>query len=82
MGEDQAQKVVLAVALVGGAVVCWENLKATGKLLPPFKTVTAGVLIIAGLAVGASVAPQLVGPLAILVGLAVVMSRIPSNRKG
>lgn len=81
MSEATAQKAVFATLVVSGAVVVWDNIKKTGKALPPGKTLVAFVMLAAALAIGAGVAPSIVGPFAILVGLAVVVSRIGGKKK-
>lgn len=77
MSESDAQKVVLAVVVVTGAVVAWDNVKKTGKASGGGgKQLVSFSLLAGALAVGASVAPGIAGPFAVLVGLAVVISRI------
>jgi uncharacterized membrane protein (UPF0182 family) len=76
MGEQEAQKAVLAVIVVTTAIVLWDSIKKTGRALPPFKSVVALSLLAAVLMLGASIAPALAGPFALLVGLAVVVTRI------
>lgn len=80
MSESSAQSAVLGVIIVAGAVVVWDNIKRTGKATPSGKSLVAFTILAAGLAVGAKAAPGLVGPLAILIGLAVVVSRV--GKKG
>lgn len=76
MGEAAAQRTVLAVVLVGGAVVVWDNIKRTGKASPGGKQLVAFTILAAGLAIGASVAPQFAGPLAVLILLGLVISKV------
>ena len=76
MSEATAQKTVLAVALVGGAVVVWDNIKKTGKASPGGKQLVAFAILAAGLAVGASLVPSIAGPLALLIGLGIVISKV------
>lgn len=76
-----AQKTVLGVVLVVGAIVVWDNIKKTGKASPGGKQLVAFTILAAGLAIGAGVAPQIVGPLALLIGLAVAVSRIGGTSK-
>ncbi len=76
MNEAQAQKAVLGVILVSGAVVIWDNIKRNGKAIPSGKSLVSFTILAAGLAIGAGVAPSLVGPFAILIGLAIVVSRV------
>lgn len=76
MTEASAQKAVLAVILVTAAVVAWDNIKKTGKATPTGKGLVAFVILAAGLSIGAGVAPSIVGPFAVLVGLAIVVSRV------
>lgn len=76
MNEAQAQKAVLGVILVSGAVVIWDNIKRNGKAIPSGKSLVAFTILAAGLAIGAGVAPSIVGPFAVLIGLAIVASRV------
>lgn len=76
MSESSAQSTVLGVLLVTGAVIGWSNIKTTGKATPSGKALVSFVILAAGLAVGAKAAPSIVGPFALLLGLAVVVSRI------
>ncbi len=76
MSEASAQKAVLASVLVAGAVVAWDSIKKTGKASPGAKPLVAFAILAAGLAVGASVAPQAAGPLAILIALGIIISRV------
>lgn len=76
MDQASAQRTVLAVVVVAGAVVAWDNIKHKGKASPSGKQLVSFAILAGGLAVGASVAPSIVGPLAILIGLAVVISRV------
>ena len=81
MNEAQAQKTVLGVLLVSGAVIVWGNLKGSGgtRVLPATdwgKWLVGFLILAAALSIGASAAPELFGPLALLIGLAVVMSRV------
>jgi len=82
MSEAQAQKAVLGVVLVAGAVVVWDSIKKTGRATPPGKSLVSFAILAAGLAIGAGIAPSIVGPFAILIGLAIVVSRIGNNGKG
>jgi hypothetical protein len=43
------------------------------------KTLVALVLLAAGLAVGVEILPEIVGPLALLMGMAIVISRVPTG---
>lgn len=76
MNQTQAQQTVLAVLLVVGGVVVWDSIKKTGKATPPFKSLVALSLLGAVLAIGAGTVPEVAGPFALLVGLAVVVSRV------
>ena len=76
MSEASAQKAVLAVIIATAAVVTWDNIKKTGKATPTGKGLVAFTILAAGLSIGAGVAPSIVGPFAILIGLAIVVSRI------
>ena len=80
MSEASAQRAVLGVVLVTGAVVVWDNIKKTGKATPTGKGLVAFTVLAAGLAVGAGIAPQVVGPFAILVGIAIVLSRVGTKK--
>lgn len=79
MSDYQARRIVIAVALVVTAVVFWENLVNTGNLIPPAKTVVTMLVLITGLSIGASLAPEVFGPLTLLVGTAIAISRVPTN---
>lgn len=81
MSELGAQKAVLGTFFVVGAVVVYSNLKGTGSPVPPFRTIVALVTLAAGLAIGAGIAPELFGPLTVLIGLAVVLSRVGQPSK-
>jgi hypothetical protein len=76
MGQAQAQQTVLAVLLVTGGVVVWDSIKRTGKAVPPFKALVALTILGAFLAIGAGTVPEIAGPFALLVGLAIVISRV------
>ncbi len=80
MNEAAAQRTVLAVVIVGGAVVVWDNIKKTGKASPGGKQLVAFTILAAGLALFAGVAPQIGGPLALLIGLAIVVSRVGGKK--
>lgn len=81
MSPQAAQQTVLAVVLVTGAVIAWDNIKRTGKASPGGRQLVAYSILAAGLAVLAGVAPQLGGPLALLIGLGVVVSRVGVVKK-
>lgn len=81
MSDAAAQRTVLAVVLVTGAVVAWDNIKRTGKASPGGKQLVAFAILAAGLALLAGVAPRIGGPLALLIGLAVVVSRVGGAKK-
>ncbi len=81
MTEAGAQRAVLGMLLVVSAVVAWDNIKHTGKAAPTGKALVAFVILAAGLAVGAGLAPGIVGPLALLIGLAIVISRSANWKK-
>lgn len=76
MTEAGAQRAVLGMLLVVSAVVAWDNIKKTGKAAPTGKNLVSFVVLAAILAVGAGMAPSLFGPLALLIGLGVVISRV------
>lgn len=82
MTEAGAQKAVLATLLVTAAVVAWDNIKATGKATPSGKSLVSFVVLAAGLAIGAGLAPSIVGPLALLIGLSIVVSRSGNWKAG
>lgn len=82
MGEATAQQIVLAVVLVGGAVVVWDSIKHTGKASPGAKQLVAFSILAAGLAIGAGVAPSIFGPLALLIGLSVVIAKVSPGSAG
>ena len=81
MSEATAQKVVLATVLVGGAVIVWGNIKKTGKASPGGKQLVALAIVAAGLAIGAGVAPQIAGPLALLILLGLVVTHVGGVKK-
>jgi hypothetical protein len=74
--EAGAQRAVLGMLLVVSAVVAWDNIKKTGKATPTGKSLVSLVVLAAILAVGAGMAPSLFGPLALLIGLGVVISKV------
>ncbi len=76
MSPQTAQQTVLAVVLVGGAVVIWDNIKKTGKASPGGKQLVSFAILAAGLAILAGVSPTVGGYLALLIGLAIVVSRV------
>lgn len=77
MGEQAANKTVLAVVLIGGAVVAWDNIKKTGKASGAGgKQLVAYTILAAGLFILAGVAPSIGGPLALLIGLGIVASKV------
>ena len=80
MDQAAAQRTVMAVVIVTGAVVVWDNIKHKGKASPSGKQLVAFAILAGGLAVGASVAPSIAGPLALLIGLAVVISRVGGGK--
>lgn len=80
MSEDSAQKLVLASVIVGGAIIVWDNIKKNGKATPSPKQLVALTVLAAALAVTASVAPTVAGPLAGLILLGLVVSRIGGNK--
>ena len=80
MSESSASSTVLGVILVAGAVVVWDNIKRNQKATPSGKQLVAFTILAAGLAIGAKAAPGLVGPLALLIGLGIVVSRV--GKKG
>jgi hypothetical protein len=81
VSPQTAQQTVLAVVLVTGAVIAWDNIKRTGKASPGGKQLVAYTILAAGLAILTGVAPQLGGPLAILIGLGVIVSRVGVVKK-
>jgi len=80
MGEAQAQQIVLGVVIVSGAILVYDNIKKTGKASPTGKQLVSFVILAGGLAVGASVAPSVVGPLALLIGVAFAISRVSPGK--
>jgi hypothetical protein len=79
MSQSQAKRIATGVFIVTAAVVAWSEIAKKGSPLPSGKTLIALLVLGAGLAVGAEIAPSLFGPLALLFGLAVVVSRIPQG---
>jgi len=65
---------------VTAGVVAWSEIARKGSPLPPAKTLVALLVLAAGLAVGVEILPEIVGPLALLMGMAVVISRIPTGK--
>lgn len=80
MNSDQAQKTVLLVFLVCTATLVYENLKKSGHATPGFKELVALVVVTAIFALGAATVPEAAGPFALLVGLAFVLSHVPSMK--
>lgn len=78
MDQAAAQQTVLFVLVVAGAVIVYDNIKTTGTATPSGKTLVSMLLAAAGLAWGAAVAPSIAGPFALLVGLAVILPRVPA----
>ena len=76
MSQATAQNVVIATIIVTGAVIAWDGIKKTGKASPSGKTLVAFTMIAAILLVGVGIAPELIGPLALLIGLSVIISRV------
>ena len=76
MNTGTAQNVVFGTMLVTAVVVVHDNIKKTGKGLPSVRTLVALLVLGGALSIGANVAPSIAGPFALLVGLAVVLSRI------
>ena len=81
MTEAGAQKAVLGMLLVTAAVVSWDNIKQTGKASPTGKALVSFVVLGAGLAIGAGLAPSIFGPLALLIGLSIIVSRSGNWKK-
>jgi uncharacterized membrane protein len=81
VNEATAQKVVLGTFLVTSGVIVYDNLKKTGKAAPPAKTLVRLVVLGAVLALAAAAAPGIAGPFALLIGLAVVVSRVGVKAK-
>ncbi len=79
MDELQARKTVVAVSLVVVAVVVWESTVSQGKVIPDARTMVVLLVLITGLSIGASLYPEVFGPLTLLVGTAIAISRIPST---
>jgi len=70
----------MGVFIVTAAVVAWSEIAQKGNPLPPLKTIVALIVLAAGLAVGVELLPEIVGPLALLMGLAIVISRVPTGK--
>lgn len=58
------------------AVEGYQGIKTTGKAAPSFKSLTALAVLATVLLLAAEAAPGIAGPFAVLVGLAVVVSKI------
>jgi len=69
----------MAMILIVSVIVFWENLVNRGTIIPPAKTVVTMLVLFAGLSIGASLAPEIVGPLSLLIGTAIAISRVPSS---
>lgn len=80
MTSSQAQNAVLASAAVTAGVIVYDTVKKGARA--DLKTVSAGAVVFAALALGASAAPNVAGPLAILLGLAVAYSKIGALKGG
>jgi len=82
VSEAAAQRTVLAAVLVGGSVVIWDNIKKSGgkRASPSGKQLVAFTILAAGLALLAGVAPNIGGPLAILIVLSVIISRVGGKK--
>ena len=76
MNQAAAQQAVMLTIVAGGAIVAHDQYKQTGSVAPPFKTVVAMLLLAGGLAFGAQTVPEIAGPFALLILLAVGVSRI------
>lgn len=79
MSPAQAKRTATGVFIVVAAVVAWSEIADKGNPLPPAKTLVALIVLAAGLAVGVELIPEIIGPLALLMGLAIVISRIPTG---
>lgn len=76
MSSGQAQKLVLTLAIVGGAIVVYENIRKTGKGSPSGKQIVTYATLLAALAIGAELAPEIAGPLALLIGVSFLVAHI------
>jgi len=76
MSQATAQNVVIATIIVTGAVIAWDGIKKTGKASPSGKSLVAFAMIAAILLVGVGIAPEFVGPLALLIGLSIIVSKV------
>jgi len=80
VSEATAQRVVFATVLVGGAIVVWDGIKNKGKASPTARQLVTFTVLAGVLAVGASVAPSLFGPLALLILASFAVSRIGGKK--
>jgi hypothetical protein len=80
MSPAQAKKVFLLSLLVSAVVVGWESVSRSGSghPLPPFRSMVALVVVAVALGVGVEVAPQIFGPLALLIALSFVIGKAPA----
>lgn len=76
MSESDAQAVIVGTIIVVAAVVAWHGLRTGGKATPSLRTFVALLTLGAVLLLLASVAPQVAGPFALLIGIGVVVSRL------
>ena len=80
MSEAAAEKTVLAVLIVGGAIIAWDGIKHRGKATPGGKQLVALTVLAAALGVGAAVAPSYAGPLSVLILLGLVISKVGGGK--
>lgn len=76
MTEAGAQKAVLGAFLAIGAMLVYEDIRLGRSAKPPFKQLVALAALAAALAAGASAAPDIAGPLAILIAIGYLTSKI------
>ena len=80
MSEAAAQKTVLAVLIVGGAIIAWDGIKRKGKATPGGRQLVSLTVLAAALAVGATVAPSFAGPLSVLILLGLVITKVGGGK--
>ncbi len=76
MSQATAQNVVIGTIIVTGAVIAWDGIKKQGKAAPTGKSLVAYSILAAALLIGAGVAPSIVGPFSLLIGLSIIISRV------
>lgn len=76
MSQATAQNVVIGTIIVTGAVIAWDGIKKQGKASPTGKSLVAYTILAAALLIGVGIAPSVIGPFSLLIGLSIVISRV------